>query len=160
MTWAAKPTDSVPPALASFPEDEHTEPDRPWHLGAGAPFVTARMRMQARIVELKQALEMARPLELELASEELVASGRVLSAQYAALQHTPHRSEAVMRAARYEVKLFREAAASLLAESMEFAFAHSNPRLLDALCEHASVIREVLDQDLYLHPESRPGSER
>ena len=125
-------------------DDERTEPDLPWHLAAGAPFVYARMRMQTQIGELKQALEKGSFLDMKLACADLLIATANLSTQYMIVCGARPSSDVVLRATRYEVKLFCEAAVSLLAECVEFA--HFNPRLREQLFVCAAASRRLLDQ--------------
>jgi len=148
MTSAAESTcaGGVPEALSAFPEDEHTEPDLPWHLGVGASFVRARLRVQHQMAELRAALDIGSYLELELTSTELVGAARGLSVQHAALRRTAQCTPSALRGAQYEVRLVLHVAAALLAECAEFAYV--NPRLRDLLIERNGLIRTALEQDV------------
>ena len=96
-------------------DEEPTQPDRPWPGDAIAAFHRALGAVEAKRNDLAVALQMAYPLEIEIAASDLVAACLAIAAATKTIHLRVIEAEAHQTAAQYALRLAREEISDLFA---------------------------------------------
>ena len=118
-------------------DEEPTQPDRPWPGDAIAAFHRALGAVEAKRNDLAVALQMAYPLEIEIAASDLVAACLAIAAATKTIHLRVIEAEAHQNAALYALRPAREEIPKLFARCLNHPPAADIPRLHDTLCRLA-----------------------
>jgi len=119
-------------------DEEATQPDRPWPGDAIAAFHRALGAVEAKRNDLAVALQMAYPLEIEIAASDLVAACLSIAAATKTIYLRVIEAEAHQSAALHALRLSRDEISGLFARcSNHLSPAADIPSLRDNLCRLA-----------------------
>ena len=137
-------------------DEEPTQPDRPWPGDAIAAFHRALGAVEAKRNDLAVALQMAYPLEMEIAASDLVAACLAIAAATKTIHLRVIEAEAHQIAALYALQTAREEISILFARCLNhLSPAADIPRLRDILCRLALRIEHAFQSAEVSHADSR-----